>query len=468
MALSSIFHGLANTKTRTMIIFSATLVILGIGIAAMQLGGDTPVGKGGQAQTLPVPANIKAVPGNPTPEQYQQLLKEDNKQRAEEAKKNKTSAIATVIGAQNKSLFDSATEGESTTSTVPLVDGSAGTGQATGLNASNKDVELILNTIEAPAKLSPTELRKQKDLEMQNELLKKQQQRTDQLKQQQKAEEERNRLARQRAEDTKAFDQAVAKHEKAMESQAKAIFERWSTVTPQAYVSGGLSPTLDDVKKQMGMTQEQQSLLAAGGDLKASTAEDAEAQGTTLKAGSVLFGILETSVNSDEPSPVMASIVGEGFKGGKLIGSIKTTNGTEKVIISFNLLNLPGQTRSIPVSIVAIDPDTARTALASDVDHHYLLRYGTLLASSFMEGYGKTISNAGSVTTNNPGANTTTTATPSLSGKEEIYAAFGTVGEKWSKAAGPTFNTPNTVTVNSGVGLGLLVLEDIQIKNEGK
>lgn len=463
MGLSSFFHGLSNTKTRTMILFSGTLVLLGIGIAATQLGGQTPQAASGQAKTLPVPSNIKAVPGNPTPEQYQALLKEDNQQRAEEAKKNKTSAIATVIGAQNKSLFDE--NGQ------PVAQNDAQIQQATTAPILEKteavpakaDLDAVLNTIEAPPKLSAVELRKQKDIEMQNELLKKQQERNDQLKQQQRAEEERSRLAKQRAEENKNFEQAVSKQEKAMENQAKAIFERWSTVTPQSYVAGGLAPTLDEVKKEMHF----ESALAANQN-SPSESGDMPSNAQIIKAGTVLFGILETAVNSDEPGPVMASIVGETFQGAKLLGGIKTTNDAEKVVISFNLLSLPGRPASVPVSVVAIDPDTARTALASDVDHHYLLRYGTLLASSFMEGYGKTIANAGSVTTNNPGANTTTTATPSLSGKKEVYAAFGTVGEKWGKVSGNTFNTPNTVTVDSGVGVGLLVLEDIKMDNEGK
>ena len=40
------------------------------------------------------------------------------------------------------------------------------------------------------------------------------------------------------------------------------------------------------------------------------------------------------------------------------------------------------------IDAFAIDLATARTALASDVDHHALERWGSLLAASFLEGYG--------------------------------------------------------------------------------
>ncbi|HRE31778.1 MAG TPA: TrbI/VirB10 family protein, partial [Candidatus Berkiella sp.] len=110
--------------------------------------------------------------------------------------------------------------------------------------------------------------------------------------------------------------------------------------------------------------------------------------------------------------------------------------------------------------------DTARTALASDVDHHYLLRYGSLFASAFVSGYGKAITNQGTTTTS-PLTGTTTTTTPPLDNQEKFYAALGEVGTAWAQQVKPIFNTPYTVTVDQGTGLGLLFLSDAEVTEEG-
>jgi hypothetical protein len=41
-------------------------------------------------------------------------------------------------------------------------------------------------------------------------------------------------------------------------------------------------------------------------------------------------------------------------------------------------------------------------------------------------------------------------------------AALGEVGKKWGEAISGYFNRPNTVTVDSGTGIGLLFLADVQ------
>ena len=59
-----------------------------------------------------------------------------------------------------------------------------------------------------------------------------------------------------------------------------------------------------------------------------------------MKAGDIMFAVLDTSINTDEKNtPIMARIVGGPYKGGKLIGRFTLTD--KRVMLSFNLLNLP-------------------------------------------------------------------------------------------------------------------------------
>ncbi len=165
----------------------------------------------------------------------------------------------------------------------------------------------------------------------------------------------------------------------------------------------------------------------------------------------------------------MGTIIQGDYKGAKVIGALQpaqsTDNRPEKVILSFTTLSPLDTTKSLPISAVAVDPDSARTALASDVDHHYLLRYGTLLASSFATGYAKVISSQGSTTSTNSTTGSTTTNMPSLNGSQQIYAALGQVGQNVGSATSTYFNTPNTITVDQGTGFGLLVLKDVSDPN---
>ena len=92
-------------------------------------------------------------------------------------------------------------------------------------------------------------------------------------------------------------------------------------------------------------------------------------------------------INTDEPGPVLARVVNSPLNGSKLIGSMGVTGPySESAYISFSTVSIPAMDRSIGLSTVAIDPKTARTALATDVNKHLLLRYGTLIASSFLVG----------------------------------------------------------------------------------
>lgn len=195
----------------------------------------------------------------------------------------------------------------------------------------------------------------------------------------------------------------------------------------------------------------------AGGAGAAGLAGATSGGGVLFKAGTILFGILTTSVNSDEPGPVMATIVDGPYKGAKLLGAM--TNQGQKVMLSFNLMSMPGASKSISLNAVAIDPNTARTALSSDTNNHILLRYGTLFASSFIQGYGQAFSQSGqTITTNGLQTNTTN---PDLSGEGKFYVALGNVGTKWGQATANLFNRPPTVQVYAGSGVGILILADV-------
>lgn len=246
-----------------------------------------------------------------------------------------------------------------------------------------------------------------------------------------------------------------------MESQSKDAMAAWNLITPQAFVQGS-----ENEKKGNGGPG---GPGGPGGVGVVSGGPNPNAE-VLIKAGTILFAVLDTAVNSDEPGPILATITSGGkFEGAKALGEIQLAaqpgsgGRPEKVILNFTQLSKPEDptTKSLGIKAVAIDLDTARTALASNVDHHYLLRYGTLFASSFMTGYAKVLTTQGATTQTNPSSGTTTTSTASLNGRQQIFAALGEVGKQFGAATATYFSTPNTITVDSGTGIGILILSDV-------
>lgn len=253
--------------------------------------------------------------------------------------------------------------------------------------------------------------------------------------------------------DAQAAQQAqqaqMSAQQQAIENQAKSLFSSWDVV-PQTYVALPQTPA----ESQAGETTTQAEQKGAQ-----STAKTQSIPAPMIKAGTIMFAVLDTALNSDEPGPVMATMVSGKFKDAKLMGSLKITPNGERVMLTFTSMVRDDWPENIAINAVAINPDTARTAVASDVNHHYLLRFGSVFAANFLAGYGQAISQEGSTITTTSG--TTSTAKPNLSGADKALMALGQVGTAMSQMAGKWMNTPPTVKVDAGVGLGILFLTDI-------
>jgi intracellular multiplication protein IcmE len=240
-----------------------------------------------------------------------------------------------------------------------------------------------------------------------------------------------------------------------MTSQATALISSWQAPVMQAKngsaESKGSTTTTTTTTEKNGRGSSASAGGASGG------ANDSP---PLLKAGTILFAVLTTAVDSDYPdTPVMATIVSGVFKGATLLGKLSLAQGQNKVSLNFTLMNRDDWPHTKSVTAFAIDPDTARTVLASSVNNHYMLRYGTMFASSFVTGYANGISQSGSTTSS--GIFGTTNTHPQLSPGEKIAVALGQVGTTFGTALANFVNTPVTVKVNSGVGLGILFMADV-------
>ena len=76
-----------------------------------------------------------------------------------------------------------------------------------------------------------------------------------------------------------------------------------------------------------------------------------------IKAGRILYAVLDTDINSDYPeTQVMATIVGGKFKGAKLLGTLSTgtdhNGNNDRVMLKFTTMSMKQWPNSISVAAV--------------------------------------------------------------------------------------------------------------------
>lgn len=184
-------------------------------------------------------------------------------------------------------------------------------------------------------------------------------------------------------------------------------------------------------------------------------------KGPVLKAGTILFGVLRTSINSDEQSPIMARIVAGPLRGSTLLGTFVRVK--KRVLIKFNLLSNPRYQNSIALDAVAIDPNTARTAISGQVNNHYLLRYGTLFASAFLQGVSSGIINQGVSADCAAGGLFCIVKTSPLDAYQQVAVGLGKVGQAYAENMGSNFSMPPTIRIAAGEGIGVLLMTDLTL-----
>tara|TARA_R110002110_G_scaffold404606_1_gene623012 strand:+ start:9389 stop:10807 length:1419 start_codon:yes stop_codon:yes gene_type:complete len=461
----TIVSSLTNARNRTLVIALGVIFFLGVAFAISKFRGadkDPLSSQGSSTGSVP---NVRSIPGAKAPEKYVKLQREENIKKADDAIKKKTASIPTILGAIQD---DTPEEGQ-----VELTQVGQSLGPATD---SPKVGKIQLGEAQGgafidsgPFKAESQKEKRRKELERRRQ---EQVERVEKMRIEQKNAREASQARRQEAQDKQAYIKEVQDIQKNMGGYLKGAYKDWSSYTPQAYTAGQWESQkyVPKIERMLESAADGDKVIttvkdAAGNPQAITITEKSSAKKAKLeiiKAGTILFGVLDTAVNSDEPGPVLATIVHGKYKGAKLIGSIAHEARQERLLMNFETMTMTSRPTSMSVKVVAIDANTARTAVGSDVDKHYLLRYGSLFASSFMEGYAKAITEQGT-TTVSPLTGTTTTQKPELSGKEEFLTALGEVGKRWGQQIRPLFNMPYTVTVNQGTGLGLLFLSDADV-----
>ena len=182
--------------------------------------------------------------------------------------------------------------------------------------------------------------------------------------------------------------------------------------------------------------------------------------GTTLalKPGDLLYAVIDTGVNSDVPSAVMATVAAGKYKNARLLGKFQRFD--ERLVLTFSRVILPDG-KDAQIEGYAVDPATSEASVATSVDTHFFSRWGGLVASAFLEGLSNAKKYSGSQSTIYGGMNGQTTdqmVWNTYSPADQAWIAAGKVGEKAGKIFEKNFERPPTVYLESGTAVGILVL----------
>ncbi|MFI4957198.1 MAG: TrbI/VirB10 family protein [Gammaproteobacteria bacterium] len=272
------------------------------------------------------------------------------------------------------------------------------------------------------------------------------------LAEQQNLDKQRNAelTAEQQAQALADQQARLEAYEAMMNTQAQAILQSWAPPT-QVYVKGKAPVEVAPTPTVPGNVN---GLPPAG-------------QGPIIqKAGDMLFAVIDTSVNSDEPGPVLARVVSQGpLYGAKLMGTFERQD--QVLFIRFSVISMPDIPQSIAVDAIAVDPETSRTSLATAVDNHTLEKYGTMLAASFLQGMGEAVETSlGTPQLDSSGSATIASQIPATT-RDQVIVGLGKMGQTIGQEL-QAKNIQPTVTLDSGTGVGLLFMSDFRMEQPPK
>ena len=180
-----------------------------------------------------------------------------------------------------------------------------------------------------------------------------------------------------------------------------------------------------------------------------------------LSVGDMLYAVVDTGVNSDVPSPVMATVTSGKYRKTRLIGQFKRFD--ERLVLTFNRALPPGG-EAVQINAYAVDPNTTHASVASSSDTHFFERWGGLVASAFLEGLGDAKRFSGAQSTvygygNGVNGTTDQMVWNDYSIQDQMWIAAGKVGEKASRIFERGFDRPPTVYLDAGAPIGVLIMD---------
>ena len=173
-----------------------------------------------------------------------------------------------------------------------------------------------------------------------------------------------------------------------------------------------------------------------------------------LRPGRIYYGEVDTEVNSDVPGPVLATIQTGKLKGARLLGGF--TKAGDYVVLKFSSMTLPNSD-VYPITAYALNPHKLQAGMATDVNHHYIERYGSMLLGAFLYGFGQAeMYSGGTGTVTQFGAPVFIPQMNSVLSQSAL--GLGMAGQQLASVTQQNFNIPSTVHLHQNDPVAILII----------
>ncbi len=242
-------------------------------------------------------------------------------------------------------------------------------------------------------------------------------------------------------------------------SPAPAVIERYTEEEPPepdeamlALMQRISAPAAVGEVGWYGLSGEPPESEAAPGN---TDAPSADGEGVPIAPFTVAGAVVETAVNSWQPGTPVVVRLTDTLPGAQLQGKFTERNGM--LIVEFSRMKAPDG-RLYEIDAVAVDPETRQQAVRSDIDHHWLSRFGLFAAGTFASAYAEALSTGERMVTISPFGGVAAEL-PQIE-DAGLYAGGVTVGEIAGLARNHALNTESEVTLDRGEFIGVLFLDE--------
>lgn len=243
------------------------------------------------------------------------------------------------------------------------------------------------------------------------------------------------------------------------DSAEKLMSERMKRLeqVSSALLNEGYAP----VKTGENWTPKTTGVAAASSVAQGATTSPQQPSNMIIKSGERVFVSIDTAINTDEPSPVIAMILSGNARGMTVFGQSRH-NPNNTISVEFNRIALPSG-KSAPISAFAIDPNTGRTSVEGSVDHKIFERFVLPALTAGLSKYGEIMGQQGKTSSVAPLTGVTTT-TQNMTAQEIRNASIGAGVGSVSGALGKSASEAKpSVTTERNLGIEVIFMQELMI-----
>jgi len=168
-------------------------------------------------------------------------------------------------------------------------------------------------------------------------------------------------------------------------------------------------------------------------------------------------GRTKLATNSDSGGPVVAEITSGPLAGDRVKGTAQKHE--DRLTVTMNELNLQDE-RTVPVNAMLMAPDSKETAIASDVDHHYVPRIVLPTLAAGIQGLGQALALSGSSVFSGPYGASQNYNT--FNGGQLAGIAAGTAAGQANQVLQQQTPKQSTVNLAAEVDVGIMFLAPVE------